>query len=460
MSDKATLDPQSHYIEKRDKAAAQYQELLANDQPVRLRKSASNLFRERKGKAVRFDARGFNGVVSVDTEKMTAEVEGMAPYRTVVAETLKYGALPAVVPELATITVGGAVSGGGIEATSIYQGLVHETVLAMDILLPTGDVVTATPSNRYKDLFYGMANSFGTLGYILKLTIKLIPAKQYVQVRHFPFTDIQKLLDVIAEVAKTGKYDGQHVDFVDGSGFDTHNLYLTLGTFTDEAPHVSNYTYMQRYYESIQQKSEDYLTARDYIWRWDSDWFWCSKAFYMNRTIPRALLGKWMLRSESYWKLLRLDQKYHMADKIRALGGDHTQLETVIQDVQIPIENAAAFWQFFTKNLTLRPVWFCPTRSKTAGNFPLYTLEPNKTYINFGFWDQVVADPSDPNYYNKLIEKEVTKLGGKKGLYSEVFYSEKEFWRLFGGKEYAKLKAKYDPKGRLKNLYEKCVKQG
>ncbi len=459
MPESTTHNTQVRYAKKRDKAIAQYKSILATGRAVRLQKSASNLFRERKGKAAKLDTRMFNSVVSVNTEKMVAEVEGMTPYRTVVAETLKYGALPAVVPELATITVGGAVSGGGIEASSIYHGLVHETILAMDVLLPTGEVVTATPGNRYKDLFYGMANSFGTLGYILKLTIRLIPAKQYVRLRHIPFTDIHELLDVIATVTKTKAYNGEPVDFVDGSGFDTHHLYLTLGTFTDDAPQASDYTYMHRYYESIQQKREDYVTARDYIWRWDSDWFWCSKAFYMNHAIPRALLGKWLLRSESYWKLLRLDQKYHLAETLRKLAGHHEPLETVIQDVQIPIENAAKFWQFFTKNIPLRPVWFCPTRSETADKFPLYTLEPNKTYINFGFWDQVPAHPSDPNYYNKLIEKEVTKLGGKKGLYSEVFYGEKEFWRLFGGKTYAPLKAKYDPAGRLKNLYEKCVKQ-
>ncbi len=447
------------YKEKRARVEAQYAEIMKTSGAVRLQKSASNLFRERKGKAAKLDTRDFNQVIRVDVKNKIAEVEGMTPYRAVVAETLKYGMLPAVVPELATITIGGAVSGGGIEANSIYNGLVHETIEEMEVLLPTGEVVTATPKNEYKDLFYGMANSFGTLGYILKLRVKLIETKPYVKLRHIPMKKLADFTKLVEQVGKTAMHEGEPVHFIDGSGFEKNDLYATLGTFVDEAPHVSNYRYMKRFFESIREKREDYLTVKDFIWRWDSDWFWCSKAFFMNHTIPRALFGKWMLRSESYWKLLRLDQKYHMADTIRKFAGEGEPLETIIQDVQIPIEKADEFWNFFTKNIAIRPVWFCPTRSKTAADFPLYELKPGQTYINFGFWDQVKAHKSDPYYYNKLIEAEVSRLGGKKGLYSEAFYSEKDFYRIYNGKAYDQLKKKYDPDMRLKTLYQKCIER-
>jgi FAD/FMN-containing dehydrogenase len=447
------------YQVKRDRVLTQYEQILKSKDAIRLQKSASNLFRERKGKAARLDTRDFNTVLKVDAQKLIVEVEGMTPYRTIVRETLKYNLLPAVVPELATITVGGAVSGGGIEANSLYNGLVHETVLSMDVLLPTGKIVTATPKNQYKDLFYGIANSFGTLGYILKLTIKLILAKPYVKVRHIHFTNFADFTNLVKKVGEMGEYEDEPVDFIDGSGFESDDIYATLGTFVDEAPVASNYRYMQRYFESIQKRQEDYLTVHDFIWRWDSDWFWCSKAFYMDHTIPRALFGKWMLKSESYWKLLRLDQKYHMADTIRKLAGDHKQLETIIQDVQIPIEKASEFWDFFTKNIAIRPVWFCPTRSSTSADFPLYELKPDKIYINFGFWDQVPGHADDPHHYNKLIEAKVSELSGKKGLYSEAFYEEDDFWRIYNGKAYKRLKEKYDPEGRLKDLYQKCVER-
>eukprot|EP01040_Poterioochromonas_malhamensis_P004529 gene4529-4855_t len=46
--------------------------------------------------------------------------------------------LPAIVPELLSITVGGAISGIGIEASSFKYGLVHDTVIDMDVLLSDG----------------------------------------------------------------------------------------------------------------------------------------------------------------------------------------------------------------------------------------------------------------------------------------------------------------------------------
>ena len=42
-------------------------------------------------------------------------------------------------------------------------------------------------------------------------------------------------------------------------------------------------------------------------------------------------------------------------------------------------------------------------------------------------------------------------------MYSDAFYPEEEFWRLYGGPEYRELKGRYDPDGCLLGLYEKCV---
>jgi FAD/FMN-containing dehydrogenase len=63
----------------------------------------------------------------------------------------------------------------------------------------------------------------------------------------------------------------------------------------------------------------------------------------------------------------------------------------------------------------------------------------------------------EPHHLNRLLEREVTRLGGRKGLYSHSFYSPEEFWDLYDRSAYETLKAKYDPEGRFKDLYAKCV---
>ena len=94
-------------------------------------------------------------MISIDTAAQTADVQGMCTYEHLVDETLARGFIPYVVPQLRTITLGGAVTGLGIESTSFRHGLPHESVLEMDILTPDGDVITVTPDGEHAELFRG-----------------------------------------------------------------------------------------------------------------------------------------------------------------------------------------------------------------------------------------------------------------------------------------------------------------
>src|SRR2546421_363895 len=189
------------------------------DAPVRLRKRTSNLFRPRDRAASPLDADGFSGVLSVDVERRTADVGGMTTYEDLVAATLPHGLMPLVVPQLKTITLGGAVTGLGIESTSFRNGLPHESVLEMDVLTGDGRILLVTPDNEYADLFAGFPNSYGTLGYALRLRIEPEPVSPYVHVRHLPFDDLDEAAAALERIALAGEHDGQRVHFLDGSWF-------------------------------------------------------------------------------------------------------------------------------------------------------------------------------------------------------------------------------------------------
>src|SRR3954462_15915282 len=159
------------------------------DAPVRLRKRTSNLFRPRDRAASPLDADGFSGVLSVDVEGGTADVGGMTTYEDLVDATLEHGLVPLVVAQLKTITLGGAVTGLGIESSSFRNGLPHESVLELEVLTGDGRVVVARADTEHAALFRGFPNSYGTLGYALRLTIELEPVRPFVRLRHVPFTD-------------------------------------------------------------------------------------------------------------------------------------------------------------------------------------------------------------------------------------------------------------------------------
>ncbi len=417
---------------------------------VRLSKETSNLFRAREKAAPqeRLSVRDFNHVLSINTAEGWADVEGMTTYGDFVKETLKYGLMPAVVPQLKTITIGGAVAGVGIEATSFRYGLVHETVLEMEILLASGEIVVCS-KEKNPDLFFGFPNSYGTFGYVLRLKVKLIPVKPFVHIKHVRYNDVTEYFQAL-EKACAGS------DFVDGVMFGPTEMYITTGTFVDAAPAVSDYTYMDIYYRSIREKTEDYLSVHDYIWRWDTDWFWCSKAFGAQNPLVRRIFGKRRLNSVTYGKIMRFAQRHPLITK---LTSPFSKKESVIQDVDIPIENAPAYQNFFFDAINIRPVWICPFRAyDPAATFDLYSFNPHKLYVNFGFWD-TVPTTKEPGYYNRLVEAKVSELHGKKGLYSDSYYTPEEFWNIYDKNVYDTLKQKYDPGKKLKGLYEKTVRR-
>jgi FAD/FMN-containing dehydrogenase len=432
---------------------------LPPDAPVRLAKKTSNLFRFRPpATGPTLQTNPFDQVLSVDPETRTADVQGMVTYERLAEATLAHGLMPLVVPQLKTITLGGAVSGLGIESSSFRNGLPHESVREMEILTGDGRVVTARPDGEHADLFAGFPNSYGTLGYALRLRIELEPVQPYVRLRHLPFTDADACLATLADICAAGAHDGERVDFLDGTVFSRDELYLTLGTFTDTAPAVSDYTGRDIYYRSIQRRTEDHLTVADYLWRWDTDWFWCSRAFGAQHPAVRRVWPRRWRRSDVYRKLVAADRRWQasaLLDRLRR----RPPTETVIQDVEVPVGRTAQFLDFFHSEVGITPIWLCPLRLRADTPWPLYPLEPGQLYVNVGFWSTVPLRPGQADgHHNRLIEQTVDQLGGHKSLYSTVHYPADEFWQRYNGPAYTAVKQAYDPAGRLPDLYDKCVR--
>ncbi len=438
---------------------------------VRLAKKTSNLFRARAAtEAPGLDVSGLTSVISIDPEARTADVGGMCTYADLVAATLPFGLAPTVVPQLKTITLGGAVSGMGIESSSFRAGLPHEAVLSMDILTGSGEVVTATPDGPDADLFFGFPNSYGTLGYSTRLTVTLEPVARYVELRHVRFHTLDDLQEAMADIVEDRSYEGVTVDYLDGVVFSAEESYLVLGRKTDEPGPLSDYTGRDIFYRSIQHADgvrRDRLTTHDYLWRWDTDWFWCSRAFGAQNPKVRRLWPKHLLRSSFYWKLVALDRRWDIGDRLAARKGEPPG-ERVVQDIEVHIDEIVDFLEWFLDEIPIEPIWLCPLRLREPlppgadpdRPWPLYPLEPRETYVNVGFWSAVPKQPGQiEGRANRLIEEKVSELGGHKSLYSEAFYERAEFDELYGGIHLEKYKSRYDPEDRLLGLYDKTVRR-
>lgn len=431
---------------------------------VRLAKPTSNLFRTRtKPDTPGLDASGLTSVISVDPEARTADVAGMCTYENLVATTLRYGLSPMVVPQLKTITLGGAITGLGIESASFRNGLPHESVLEMDILTGAGELITVSPE-QHPDLYYAFPNSYGTLGYSTRIRITLEPVAPFVALRHIRFHSLTAMVAAMDRIINTGELDGVRVDYLDGVVFSADESYLCIGIQTTTPGPVSDYTGQAIYYRSIQHDSagqgslkEDRLTIHDYFWRWDTDWFWCSRPFGAQHPRLRRWWPRRYRRSSVYWKLVALDQRFGITDWIDNRNGRPPH-ERVVQDIEVPIERSCEFLEWFGDKVTISPIWLCPLRLQNQRGWPLYPIRPGHTYVNIGFWSSVPAGATG-DATNRWIEEKVSELDGHKSLYSDSFYTREEFDELYGGELYSTVKKTYDPDSRLLDLYAKAVQR-
>ncbi|QIK68413.1 FAD-binding oxidoreductase [Nocardioides sp. HDW12B] len=439
---------------------------LPADAPVRLAKRTSNLFRRRDPagggtSSAGLDVTGLAGVIEVDAGERTAEVQGMCTYEDVVAATLPHGLVPLVVPQLRTITLGGAVTGLGIESTSFRHGLPHESVLEMDVLTGAGEVVTVKPGD---DLFDAFPNSYGSLGYATRLRIELEPVGPTVALRHVRFHDVAELATAVERICAERAWESERVDGLDGVVFAPDEAYLTLARWADEPGETSDWTGATPYFRSLQQRGTDLLTTHDYLWRWDTDWFWCSGAFGLHDPRVRRVWPRRWRRSDVYHRLVGLDARFGITARLDRRRG--VRRERVVQDVEVPVDRLAAFVAWFDEAVGMRPVWVCPLRLRepagpgSARTWPVYPLSPGTTYVNVGFWGTVLLGPDESDGdRNRAVEAEVTRLGGHKSLYSDSYYDEATFASLYSTAHLDRLRAQLDPAGRLPSLYDKAVRR-
>src|SRR5262249_32169673 len=188
--------------------AALVGQLRGGGDAVALRTPPPTLFRDRKGAASRrLDVGALHNVLQVDTRQGWVNAEAMTPYDVLAAATVQRGVMPCVVPQLKSITIGGAVAGVGIESSSVKYGLVHDTLLELELLLADGSIVVATADNEHRDLFFAFPNSYGTLGYALRVKTRVVPVKRFVALSHLRQTSAAAYFHELAELCRAPDID-------------------------------------------------------------------------------------------------------------------------------------------------------------------------------------------------------------------------------------------------------------
>ncbi len=395
---------------------------------------------DNRTKDFKIDVSDLDEILLIDPVARTCTAEPGVPFDRLVEATLRHGLVPTVVPELKTITIGGAVSGCSIESMSYRYGGFHDSCIEYEVITAKGEVLTCTPANEHRLVFQMMHNSFGTLGCLSKLVFKLVPAKPFVHVRYETFTTQADYERRIREVFEAQGSDG--VDFMDGIIHAPDRWVLSLSTFVNDAPYTHCYDWVTVYYETTAKRKEDYLTTADYFFRYDRG---------VTNPTPRSFLGRLL-----FGKVLDSSLLLRIAEKCPWLIS--RDRPTVTLDTFLPLSSFEPFIEWYRASIGYFPLWMVP-----------YRRVRDYEWIADGFFDQTrdqlfidlaiygLEQPEGRNYYRE-IEEALFPMHGLKTLISYNYYSEDEFWRVFNKRNYDAVKRITDPNNAFRDLYTKMCR--
>ncbi|MCC6807548.1 MAG: FAD-binding oxidoreductase [Deltaproteobacteria bacterium] len=426
-----------------DKVARIAAELRArpHGKPVSLKKSTPSHQVPKAGdlrrKDDKIDVSDLTTIIHVDPVRQLCIAEAGVTFCDLVEATLKHGLVPIVVPELKTITIGGAVSGCSIESMSFRYGGFHDTCTEYEVITASGDVITATPDNEHAMVFQMIHGSFGTLGVLAKLTFRLVPAKRFVKVVYEKYATIEDYQRAIFS-----HYQKQDIDFMDGIIHSPTEYVLSAGHFVDEAPYASKYDWVKVYYQSTAKRKEDYLYTQDYFFRYDRG----VTNVHPKNPVLRFLFGKFIDSTQ----VLTIAEKASWLLK--------KEKPTIILDVFLPFSKMPEFLRWYEAEFKYFPLWCVP-----------YKRVRNYEWLHDDFWkglgDELFVDlaiygmkQTGEKNYHKLMEEKLRELGGVKTLISHNYYTEQDFWAVWNKTNYSAAKAVTDPKNLFRDLYEKTCK--
>ncbi len=386
----------------------------------------------------KIDLSDLNQIIEINKNELTCTAEPGVTFVDLVKETLKYNLVPYTVPELKTITIGGAVAGASLESMSYKYGGFHDSCLEYEVITAKGDIVVCTPENENKLIFQMVHGTFGTLGIISKLKFKLFPAKQFVKVVYEKYDNLESY-----KQATWQHYQKKDFDFMDGIIHSPTELVLSMGNFVDNAPYTNRYDWMKIYYLSTKKRKEDYLKTSHYFFRYEKG---------VTNVAPRSFLGRLFLgKFLDTTKTLRFVEKFHSLIPSNKIP--------ITIDLFIPFSRLTEFLNWYQKEINHFPLWYVPY--KIVRHYEWINPElmaknkDDELFIDIAIYG--MEKKNDKNYY-KIMEDELTATGGIKTLISNNYYTPEEFWQTWNRPNYDEVKKITDPDNIFRDLYTKMCR--
>jgi len=398
-------------------------------------------------------------ILAIDTGRAIIRVEPGVTIGQLTRYLIPKGWTLPVVPELDDLTVSGLILGVGIEGSSHKYGLFADIVEACEVVIGDATLVRAT-REVCADLFHALPWSYGALGILVAIELRIIPCKPWVRLRYQPAYSLAEACEMLTREACRH----EPAEFVEGILYARERGVIMTGDFIDRPPHRTKvnaigwwfkpwfYKHCQSFLEN--GNGEEYIPLRQYYHRHTRSLFWEGELIipFGNHPLFRYPLG-WMMPPKIAF--LKLTQ----GERIRAYYEDRH----VCQDMLVPITYLKETIEFFHTTFECYPLWLCPHR--TLRTEPQGSLKPSvhvsdyEMYVDVGAYDVPGAilrgEPYDSRRAVRMMQDFVMAHRGYQCLYAVTELTRAEYRRMFDCALYDGVRKKYRAEGVFMDTYDK-----
>ncbi|KAG0716847.1 Delta(24)-sterol reductase [Chionoecetes opilio] len=375
-------------------------------------------------------------VLRIDTKTQTVWCEPLVTMGQLTHTLVELGWTIPVVPEMDDLTVGGLVMGTGIETSSHKHGLFQHICLSYELVLADGSLVTCSKDEN-PDLFYSVPWSYGTLGFLTAVEMKIVAAQRFVKVEYKPCNSLENLVSTFR--AETWKAEGNQ--FVEGLLYSLQSGVVMTANMCNTAE-IGKINEIGRWYkpwffthvENYLARGEcgvEYIPLRDYYHRHTRSIFWEIQDIipFGNNVAFRYLLG-WLVPPKV--SLLKLTQGQAMKELY--------EKNHFIQDMLVPLDSMKEALEVFHKEVKIYPIWLCPFKVEANPGMLRPVGGREALYVDIGTYGTPGVNNYHPEETTRRIEAFVRKVKGFQMMYADSYMTLEEYREMFDHVLYDKLR--------------------
>ncbi|XP_064138091.1 delta(24)-sterol reductase isoform X2 [Loxodonta africana] len=206
--------------------------------------------------------------------------------------------------------------------------------------------------------------------------------------------------------------------------------------------HVENYL-------KTNQEGLEYVPLRHYYHRHTRSIFWELQDIipFGNNPIFRYLFG-WMVPPKI--SLLKLTQ----GETLRKLYEQHH----VVQDMLVPMKCMPQALHTFHNDIHVYPIWLCPFILPSQPGLVHPKGDEAELYVDIGAYGEPRIKHFEARSCMRQLEKFVRSVHGFQMLYADCYMNREEFWEMFDGSLYHKLREQLNCQDAFPEVYDKICK--